>query len=435
MSKTQESGKRGEFRQASGASCFSAFFPKLAGVIAIAAGLLCLLQFPAKAGDFGGAESGPAACIGEQDSLVVRSCGDDQTVWFSENQHKQLIPASIIKLLTCLAAFHYLGPDFHFETEIYRRGQRDIVLKGYGDPCFVSREIARAAAAVRKTFPSVRDILVDDSFFAPGITVPGRTRDSREPYNAPNGALCANYNSIAVARRNGAFVSAEPETPLLPFALRRLQDRPEVTGRVLLIRDQAEAPLYAGELLACFLKRYGCEVRGEIKRGRIDAAQDTLVIRQTSAYSLSEVVEKLLRYSNNFIANQLLLRCGSRVYGPPATLAKGVRAVRHYARVVLKIDDFQLVEGSGLSRRNRISAAAMSQIMTAFFPYHELMRQKGEDYYKTGNLQGVSTRVGYLENGRKEMVSYVIMVNTPGKIATVVLAAVKSRVEHYGEDE
>ena len=46
----------------------------------------------------------------------------------------------------------------------------------------------------------------------------------------------------------------------------------------------------------------------------------------------------------------------------------------------------------------------------------EMLYERGE-YYKTGTLRGISTRVGYIENPEGKIYRYVVLMNTPGKSA------------------
>src|SRR6056297_1707 len=269
-----------------------------------------------------------AARLGASDGVFLKSATG--CVLFARNAGRPLVPASIIKIATSLAAFDCLGEQYRFKTEFYATPAGDLVIKGFGDPCFVSSEIKRAAETVAEKMEQVGAIVVDDSFFAHDIQIPGRSRPSWQPYDAPNGALCATFNTVAFIRENGRYHSAEPETPLLPFAEKHLDGVPVSSGRVLLVCDQKETAAYTGRLFAWFLENAGCPVSGRVKRGAVDSAQDRLVYRQRSGYTLEEVVDRLMRYSNNFTANQLLLACGAKQYGPPANLSKGVRILRHY---------------------------------------------------------------------------------------------------------
>jgi hypothetical protein len=56
-------------------------------------------------------------------------------------------------------------------------------------------------------------------------------------------------------------------------------------------------------------------------------------------------------YSNNFMANQLILAMGANKKGSPATLAKGVKILETFSRGKLGLTQLTLAEGSGISRR------------------------------------------------------------------------------------
>ncbi len=57
-----------------------------------------------------------------------------------------------------------------------------------------------------------------------------------------------------------------------------------------------------------------------------------------------------------------------------------------------------VAKGSGISRKNRISAGIRTEILALFEPYKELMRNQGNISYKTGSLTGVKTKAGYIES-------------------------------------
>ena len=80
---------------------------------------------------------------------VVLSSESGQTI-FAINESEQLVPASIVKLLTSLIALKELGPDYHFSTEIYQKSNTEFWVKGYGDPFLVSEEIIAIAKNLKK---------------------------------------------------------------------------------------------------------------------------------------------------------------------------------------------------------------------------------------------------------------------------------------------
>ena len=355
--------------------------------------------------------------VGNQDAVLV---ADPQgRVIFSKNATIQPIPASTLKILTTLVALHYLGPDYRFVTEFYLDQELNLKVKGYGDPLLISEtlaEITKALASRLDTkFKKTNDLVLDDSYFKAPIIIPG-VGFSYEPYDAPNGALCVNFNTVNFRRnQNGVYVSAEPQTPLLPFVLARVNASATDQGRILLSHKKNECTLYAGHLFSYFLQKDGLESKGRIRIGKVQKDIDQLIFRYASGFSLEQVIPKLLEHSNNFIANQLLIATGANVYGPPATLDKGVQAAKTYAKEMLKTDSVRIVEGSGISRDNRVSAKFMHAILEKFKPYHRLMHKTGSAFFKTGTLEGIKTRAGYVENVKGELYCFVILLNTPGK--------------------
>jgi D-alanyl-D-alanine carboxypeptidase/D-alanyl-D-alanine-endopeptidase (penicillin-binding protein 4) len=354
--------------------------------------------------------------VGDHDAILV--VNPQGRIVFSKNANRQLVPASILKILTALVAFHYLGPEYRFSTEFYQDKGSNLKIKGYGDPLLISEILMEIVSKLVLTLDTkskfINDLVLDDSYFNDPVLIPGVT-SSYEPYDAPNGALCVNFNTVNFRRdKNGAHVTAETQTPLLPFVFSRITASAMDRGRIILSRQKNEMTLYAGHLFLYFLKKQGIESNGRIRMGRVKKC-DNLIFRYLSRLSLIQVVSTLLEYSNNFIANQLLIAAGAKRYGPPGTLEKGIRAALTYAKNNLKIHNVTIVEGSGISRRNRISAKSLYKILKVFEPYHFLMRRRDNAFYKTGTLKGIHTMAGYIESIKGELYCFVVLLNTPGK--------------------
>ena len=355
--------------------------------------------------------------IGDREAVLVSD--PNGHIIFSKNVDKKLIPASTIKIFTALAAIHYLGPDYKFFTEFYMDRHSNLKIKGYGDPLLISETVEtmihRLSMILHAEFNILNDLVLDDSFFDASTVIPG-VNISYEPYDAPNGALCVNFNTVNFKRnKNGVYVSAESQTPLLPFILSRVKASQMDHGRIVLSSQRNEITRYAGHLFLYFLKKEGIRLNGSLKLGRVQKGADKLIYRYVSSFSLMQTLSKLLEYSNNFIANQLLITVGAKTYGPPGNLEKGVRAALIFAKNILEIDHIQIEEGSGISRKNKISARDFYKILNAFIPYYFLMRHTDQMFYKTGTLKGIHTRAGYIEKKNGELYPFVLMINTPGK--------------------
>ncbi|MFQ5485856.1 MAG: D-alanyl-D-alanine carboxypeptidase/D-alanyl-D-alanine-endopeptidase [Desulfobacterales bacterium] len=356
--------------------------------------------------------------IGNQDAIVV---GDPKgTVLFSKNAQKKLVPASVLKIFTSLVALHFLGENHRFATDFYIDQDSNLKVKGYGDPFLLSESLDEISEILSAKIKSIRDIILDDTYFHYPIVIPGIT-SSFEPYDAPNGALCVNFNTVYFKQKNNTYVSAEPQTPLLPFVLPRIRRSNLDRGRIILSNKKKEATRYTGELLQYFLEKKNVKSSGKIEIGSVSKEKDILIFKYVSRHTLKQIVAELLKYSNNFIANQILIATGAKLNPPGGNLEKGVQAGYFFAKNILKIDDFSFVEGSGISRKNKISATAVHKILKNFISYRSLMRREGRQFYKTGSLKGVHTRAGYIQSRRGGLYLFVVMINTPGKTTDSIM--------------
>ena len=367
--------------------------------------------------------------VGKQDAVLV---ADPQgRVVFSKHADKPLVPASILKIFTALVALHHLGPDHRFETEFFLDPRGNLKVKGHGDPLLISEVLKAIAGELGKVLEPqqkrIRDLVLDDAYFSHPIRVPGVFYSNR-PHDAPNGALCANFNTFFFKRSDSGFASAEPLTPLLPATLEKIKRSGLDFGRIIYSHDDRENLNYAGELLLHFMKEAGISSFGSIREGKVSGPGDRLVFRYVSQFSLEQIISRMLEYSNNFIANQLLIAAGAKAYGAPGTLEKGVDAALDYADKILPIHHFDFVEGSGISRKNRISAAMMLKILDRFAPHRLLMPRDGRIFCKTGTLSGINTRAGYIEGKAGAPFRFVAMVNTPGKPVKPIMDRITSLI-------
>lgn len=333
-------------------------------------------------------------------------------ILYSKNPDQYYVPASTIKVLTAFVALKTLGEDYRFHTRFYLDQEGNLKVKGYGDPFITSEILQSMANLLANRISVINHLILDDSYFAQGIEIPG-SDGTLNPYDSPVGALCVNFNTASVIQqKNGAYKSGEAHTPLVPYVVEVARRLNISSGRFLVARTQEETTAYFGHLLLEFLRRAGIKVRGDLKKGTVNN-QDRMILDFESPHRLSFVVKEMLKYSNNFIANQLFLVSGAQVLGPPATLQKAVVVTKDVARAQIGIKDFQIVEGSGLSRENKFTAWQFMKVLRAFYPYSHLLKERNQVLYKTGTLKGVSNRIGYIVVGDK-FYPFVILRNGNG---------------------
>jgi D-alanyl-D-alanine carboxypeptidase/D-alanyl-D-alanine-endopeptidase (penicillin-binding protein 4) len=329
----------------------------------------------------------------------------------SANLELPLIPASIIKLLTALVAFEQLGIDYRFKTEFFIDDRGNLYIKGYGDPFLISEEIERIMLSLKESgCGTINNINLDDSSYRLRSAADG-VGDSLNPYDVASSALAVNFNTInIVVDRDGTVRSGEPQTPLLPLMTRLGKNLPPGEHRINISGEPTDSLLLAGQLFRSFQKKAGIGGQGEILRGQAPAGEPFYT--HYSSKTLLELVEGLMLYSNNFIANQIFLQSGAIKFGYPATWEKGKNTVRDYINrdPVLKTMAITVEEGSGISRENRLTVRALLRILLLFKPHARLLPAKGDVLLKSGTLTGVYSYAGYLPD-KDGLDSFAIILN------------------------
>lgn len=287
-----------------------------------------------------------------------------------------------------MEAIRHWGPDYRFETSFFYDPDGTLWVKGSGDPYLTSEELHLVVSGIQEFIPGeIKKIGVDGSYYETGINIPGR-EPSKNPYDAPSSALAANFNTVTVKKYHQRIRSAEKQTPLSPTARHLAADISDGTHRIS-IPFQEQGVIHFGELLGEMLTGKSLMVM----RSQIPQSAE-LFYTHTNSHDLENVVESMLRYSNNFIANQLFLNLGAAKLGAPATLEKGQRVFQE--QMQLSGVEAIVEEGSGLSRNNRLSAQQLVSVLGDFQRWKDLLPQYGPDVYaKTGTLNGVRTLAGF----------------------------------------
>jgi D-alanyl-D-alanine carboxypeptidase/D-alanyl-D-alanine-endopeptidase (penicillin-binding protein 4) len=331
----------------------------------------------------------------------------------AKNAHTLFVPASTLKIVTSLGALQMLGEDFHFHTEFYLAGNSDLYIKGYGDPFLTSEEIAVILQALQQQgVGTINNIFLDADAFSLEQQADGRS-ETLNPYDAANSALAANFNTINFSKRSdGTITSAEPQTPTLPIMLRLGKNLPAGTHRINLTNAHQDILIHTGELFRGLQQRLGIKGQGDINRKTVPS-EAKLILTHRSSQPLDQVIAGLLRFSNNFIANQLFLTCGAQQKGYPATWQKSREVFRAFlASLGLSRQQIVMVEGSGLSRNDLVTPAAMVKILQNFRPYAHLLHTDKGRLIKSGTLTGVYCYAGYFPRNAHK-IPFVVMLNQP----------------------
>ncbi len=313
---------------------------------------------------------------------------------FGEYKGNYFIPASIIKVATASYALFTLGENYRFSTKFYITPQNDLVLVGLGDPGFTSTELYSAIKQISRNHKSFNRIILDNTFYAGAMEIPGRGVSSN-PYDAPVGALAINFNTISIRVKNNSILSGEHETPLTSFAKDIGRSMPEGIHRVSVGRSGASGLQHLAQLTRIFLRREGVKVSDKYLIKKLPP-NSSLILDYKSSKTLQDNVRDMLLYSNNFIANQLYFVISAYYSGPPVRSNSAQESFNRFLKKEMNFNgEFNLEEGAGLSRRNKLNLDQILSMLRYFYPYRDLLPEEKGIYYKSGSLNGISNLAGY----------------------------------------
>jgi serine-type D-Ala-D-Ala carboxypeptidase/endopeptidase (penicillin-binding protein 4) len=252
---------------------------------------------------------------------------------FARHPTLSLVPASNAKLAIAYASLARLGPEHRIDTAVYGEGELlgsvwkgDLVLKGFGDPTLSLGDLRALARQVRAA--GIRQVTggieADESYFDTRRTGPAWKAHYYVNESAPLSAL-----TVDRARFRGWIT----HTPALS----------------------------AGTQFRFALRAAGVGVRGRVEAGVADQLAEQLAT--TASPPLARIVAYMNRESDNFTAEILLKLLGAVDEGR-GTSASGAQAVRRaLEEASVPLAGVRIVDGSGLSARNRLTAAAVIGIL------------------------------------------------------------------------
>lgn len=265
-------------------------------------------------------------------SSVVAVDLQNGRVLFERHADLSLEPASNEKLTVSFAALKDLGAAYRFRTAVLGRGRQDgtvwngdIFLKGFGDPTLTSGGLDRLAAQLAQlgiTRVAGR-LYADESWFDDDRTAPGWKPEFFIEECPPLSALVA--------------------------------DRAVYDKHVAL--DPAIAAVGRFRRL---LRKHGIQT-GPVGHGRAPA--DATPLAQVNSQQLWRVVDQMDHTSDNFAAEMLLKALGAE-RGLGGTTAAGALVVTQTLRESsIPLAGVRIVDGSGLSELDRLSARAIAAIL------------------------------------------------------------------------
>lgn len=243
----------------------------------------------------------------------------DGTPLWKSRAYEPFIPASTMKVLTAVVALDLMGKDWKPVTRVVL-GDDTLFLVGGGDPLLSSSNLKnlaqRTATALATSGATPRTLRVDDSLFPTPTLAPG-VHPSLQPQEI---------------------------NPVRPLIIDR--------------RIGTDSAAFAARQFATYLAGAGVPVT-YAGRGIADGTE----VASFAGTRLQGALRTMLWYSDNDIA-EMVFRLSSLAAGRSATWADArVTAYETLARIGVPTKDMVLVDGSGLSRNNRLSAFALADVL------------------------------------------------------------------------
>lgn len=348
------------------------------------------------------------------------------------NADKALLPASVMKTVTIAALVEEEGIDKRYHTKVYCDGpvrdgvlHGDLVIVAGGDPTLgatcepsssdIMQEIPEAL--LKKGISRIAgDLRADTSLYmGPSCPATWPAEDRREGYGT--GCHSLNYRHNA----SGSRSVGDP------------------------------APVFLSRLTAA-LSQAGIRLDGKAVASDkgVSSRKARLLLDHTSD-RYEEVMRSCMMRSDNLFA-ETLLRAFSLSRGKEGSTEAGAsEMLKYWKRKGIPCDGVTIIDGSGLSRSNRVTANFINGILrhmgdneayASFMPLagqegtlHAFLKDTELDAYvamKTGSMNGIQCYAGYkLDEKFAPTHTIVILMNEIGRRSDARAAAERLLLETF----
>ncbi len=391
------------------------------------------------------------------------------------NIDKLFTPASVIKVYSAYAILLELGYNYRWITNFYIKGRfingivyGDLIVKGYGDPTLKSSDIPKIVNELKaKGIKKINgNIIIDRRYF----TVKGKDsshfdQNIYSPYNAMPDAMMFNQHTsnFKLYPKNGRYIvekiiagdsyKVSNQIKTVNGSCVGKRANPKIT-----VNYSSATPklILQGKLSNKCKKRYykyiitkpykefynalknefrkkGIKYKGKMVLSKVPSGSKKIYIHYSDR--LENIISVTAKKSNNLFARHLLLTLGAKIYGAPATLAKGRKAVERVLNRyhLLNYSKTCIDNGCGLSRSSKVTSRSMAKVLDhAYKSYSDrwlnILSIAGKDgtikrrfaqsivrnraWMKTGTLDRVKNISGYVRAKTGTLYTVVILVNS-----------------------
>ncbi|MBT8225114.1 MAG: D-alanyl-D-alanine carboxypeptidase/D-alanyl-D-alanine-endopeptidase [Dactylosporangium sp.] len=280
-----------------------------------------------------------AAGLGGHTAISIVDASTGQSLFSSKDTAS--VPASTAKIVTAATVLAARGPAYQITTKVFAGTKPgEVVLVGAGDPTLAAgpdgtypgaARLDDLATQVRTALGGVAParVVYDSSLFTGDVYGPGWDSD------IPTGGYGAAVTALAV---DGARVNSQSKNGAA--------------------QRYSKPDLAAAQAFAKALGLSGADVAAGT------AEQGARELGQVHSPPLARVVELMLSESDNVIA-EALARQVAIARGQPVTFVGAAAAMKSVlGELGLPTDGYDLADGSGLSRDNRLTASLLTSILS-----------------------------------------------------------------------
>ncbi len=379
----------------------------------------------------------------------------DGKVLYQDSPDLLLEPASVLKILTSVAALKNLGPEYRFHTEFLTRptarpGEVDLLVRGGGDPSLTVESLWQIVRELKvRGLTNVASIVLDDTGFADA-----HARLGQRAYETGASALAFNHNSLGfevcpTQIDRSASITVLPEEfgqtlgsiktvkGASHYGIEGRADKFFATGEISekescrrFYRSIEDPVPYFGRVFRELLLKEGISVSAKVARGQV--VGNSAVFYDHLSPALHEILNDLNHFSNNFIANQLVFAL-DKSGATSKSFSNGLATLRNELTALgFKDANFKVEDGSGLSHANRLSARMLVRLLDTGYVSPDWsaefqtslsvmgssgtlrLRAAPQGAFvraKTGSLEGVSSIAGYMTTKQKKKLAFTILIN------------------------
>lgn len=392
---------------------------------------------------------------------------------YSRNEHQQFVPASIMKIITAQAALLYLGSDYKFSTRLATDAKNvdngvingNVYLINSGDPTLTYYDMSDLMVTLKaqQIHQINGNVYIDNTAYDQESYGPGWIwKDKRYCFAAPITASIINHNCLSfsilpskvgqrasiVGNPQAYYSGIQNEVITKSRGASRscyihLTNNADGTisvsgcmpkgktpqGVTTVIYDVVE---YNKSMLRDLFKTSDIQVNGVVAEAAAPTSAQIIASHQSKP--LHELITDMLKMSDNIIAGSLFKKIGELFTRQPGSWMNGSNAVAKILSQKGGIDmqRMNVLDGSGLSRDNRVTPSQMMQLLDFAYHHNETNYQfisalpvAGVDgtlkhrlsniawkvRAKTGTMSGVVSLAGYVVTKEKEPLAFVIIVN------------------------